>query len=177
MFLKMKTTTKISAGVLSIIPGLGHILTGRYIRGYIFFFSFLIFIDLAFIILPFVLESYQINAASQAFIIAAVIIWFYSVIDIARIIWWREREIIQKRKIPLFHKVFILYLQNNLAEAEKNLRKLLKIDRDDLDTLFYLGVIYHGQGKRRRARYYFNKSLQLDETQKWQWEISKISES
>jgi len=172
----MKTKTKISAGILFIIPGLGQILTGRYLRGFILFFSFVILIDLSLVILPFVWENYQIEAVRPVFIIAAVIIWFYNIIDILRIIWWRERENLQKRKITIFQKAFTMYLQDNLIEAEKILRSLLKMDRDDVDTLFYLGVISHRQGKRGRARSYFNKLLQLDETQKWSWEINKISE-
>lgn len=173
----MNKKTKVSAGLLSLIPGLGQILTGRYLRGFVLFFSFVIFIDFILVISPCVWGSEQAKTSCDALIIAAIIIWIYNIIDMVRIIWWRERDALRKKKIPLFNKAFALYLQDNMAETEKNLRSLLKLDRDDSDALFYLGVISFRQRKSGRAHSYFNKALQLDVTQKWQWEISKISES
>jgi tetratricopeptide (TPR) repeat protein len=104
-------------------------------------------------------------------------IWIFNIIDIMRIIWWRERENIKKLKEPLFLTTFSAYIQNDLEVAEKQLRKLLRIDRDDTDALFYMGVISFRKNKIRRAKRCFEKSLQFDEARKWTYEIENILES
>ena len=72
--------------------------------------------------------------------------------------------------------VFESYLKNNLPETQQQVKEILRLDRDDPDALFYLGVVSYLTGKTSRAGRYFNQSLQIDETEKWRWEIERILE-
>lgn len=173
----MKTSNKITTGLLGIIPGLGQIFTGRYLRGFVLFFSSLILFDLAFIIIPFLWGGTDLANISRGLVFSALIIWIYNLIDIARIVWWRERETLIQQKKPLFQSAFTCYLQNEIAGARKEFRKILQHDRDDIDALFYLGVIARQAGKTSQARRYFEKSLRRDENQKWLWEIERTLET
>lgn len=167
----MKKSTKLTAVTLSIFPGLGQILTGRYLRGFVFFFSFLIFMDFAFVIIPCV---WGVSDVKKALEISSVIIWCYNIMDILRIVWWRERAHLTEKKTPFFQKTITYYLQNNFPEARKELKKILRLDRDDVDALFYLGAIAYQEGKIGRAKCYFNWSIQLDPNEKWRWEVSEF---
>lgn len=169
----MKTSTKVSALILSLMPGLGQILTGRYWRGMVLFFSLLIFVDLALIILPCVWGYTQIRDISLALLVSAGIVWLYNMVDILRIIWWRERRSFQEKKKPLFQEALALYLRNDLGGALKKFRQILGLDRDDSDALFYVGMVFKNQAKLKRARRYFTRCLLLDETEKWSWEVEQ----
>lgn len=77
---------KILAIALSIIPGIGHIVIGRYIRGIIFFFIFSFFLNGIFI----GLYLYEGKASEKMAIIkisgaCALLIWIYSMYNIYRL--------------------------------------------------------------------------------------------
>jgi len=172
----MKIATKIWALVLSIIlPGLGQVLTGRHRRGVVLFFAYLVFLDLAFIILPCLWgEMLLARILSKGLFISALIIWCYNIIDILRIIWWRERRSLREKKKALFGEVINLYLQNNLMQARTKANEILRIDRDDPDAFFYLGLMAKKETKDNLAQKYWTQSLVLDETEKWRWEIDNL---
>ncbi|MBI4834035.1 MAG: tetratricopeptide repeat protein [Planctomycetes bacterium] len=170
----MKKSTKLTAVALSIFPGLGQILTGRYMRGFILFFSFLLFMDFALVIIPCLWSDYYVRDISRALVISSVLIWCYNIMDILRIVWWLERASLTEKKAPFFQKTIAYYLQNNFPEARKELKNILRLDRDDADALFYLGAIAHREGKYPAAIRFFHYCLQLDQTEKWRWEISQL---
>lgn len=164
---------KIISILLSPLPGLTQIYLGRYFRGMIFFFSFVLLLDMGLVIIPCVLFAYPDNPVSRGFYMGAVMIWGYHVWDVMRILWWRERKVIQDKKKELFHQMLICYLQDKLTEAVMVLKEILRLDRDDSDAFFHLGVIAKVQGKKYRAKYLFQKSLSLDPAEKWRWAIQE----
>ncbi len=164
---------KIMSILLAPFPGLTQIYLGRYLRGILFFFGFVILLDLGLVIIPCLLLAVPSNPASNGFYLGAGVFWCYHVGDIIRIIWWRERKDLREKKNLLFQDALALYLQDKLDAAQTAFRKILKIDRDDPDALFYLGKIYQAAGKKYQAKYLFQKSLNLDPREKWRWVIQE----
>ncbi|MCK4909362.1 MAG: hypothetical protein KAS70_05640 [Planctomycetes bacterium] len=167
----MKTLSLILS--LLPLPGLGQIIMGRYFRGTVFFLSFVILVDLAFIIFPTLWGPAEARQLSNLLILIALFIWAYNIFDIIRIVYWRERASLQERKKDLFREGLTLYLRNDLHEARKIFSRILKLDRDDPDAIFYLGVIARYLDQPRRAARLFQRCLSLDETEKWRWEINE----
>lgn len=139
----------------------------------LFFFVFVILIDLGLVIIPCLLSTYPNNPVSRGFYGGAGILWCYHLGDVIRIIWWRERRSLKGKKKEIFHKALTLYLQDKLSEAIIAFRGILKIDRDDPDTLFYLGTIYKVLGKKYQAKYLLQRALNLDPQEKWRWIIQE----
>ncbi len=164
---------KVMALLLSPLPGLTQIYLGRYFRGMLFFFSFILLVDLGLVIIPCVLFAYPDNPVSRGFYMGAGMVWCYHIWDVIRILWWRERKVIQDKKNKLFHQMLICYLQDKLAEAVMVLEEILRMDRDDSNAFFYLGVIAKARGKKYRAKYLFQKALSLDPVEKWRWVIQE----
>lgn len=158
---------KIIAVLLAPLPGLTQIYLGRYLRGMLFFFAFVILFDLGLVIIPCLLLAYPTNPVSRGFYIGAGMLWCYHLWDVIRILWWRERRSLQDRKRPLFHNALAWYLQDKLSEATTVFREIIKLDRDDPDALFYLGMICQASGKKYQAKYLFQKSLNVDPSEKW----------
>lgn len=104
----------------------------------------------------------------------ALIIWCLNLFDILRIIWWRERPGLRKRKKAIFEEAIRFYLQNDFAQARIKLDGILRLDQDDPDAFFYLGMIAKKEKKDDKAQKYWMRSLILDETEKWRWEINNM---
>jgi tetratricopeptide (TPR) repeat protein len=159
---------KIVAFVLStLLPGLGQILLSRYRKGLIIFFSLIILLDLSLIILP-CLYGWQNSKQIRIVIITLVVfIYLYSLWDIFNIVYWRERDSVQNKKRVLLKQGIVYYLQNDLDNAKKEFLEALRLDKDDIDILYYLSKTEGALGKIAHKKRLLNKLSQLDFTNKW----------
>ena len=72
----------------------------------------------------------------------------------------KEKDILLKAGIKC-------YLQNDLYGARKELKKALKLDKDDIDLLYYLFRIEEFLGETARGKRLLNKLSLLDFDKKW----------
>ena len=156
------------AFILSLFfPGLGQVLLSRYLKGLLIFFSVIILVDLSFVILPFI-WGWQDSAQVRTFgSILAASIYLYNLWDIFNIIYYRKRKSLRKEKDILLKAGIKCYLQNDLYGARKELKKALKLDKDDIDVLYYLFRIEEFLGETDRGKRLLNKLSLLDFDKKW----------
>ncbi|MBI5368890.1 MAG: tetratricopeptide repeat protein [Planctomycetes bacterium] len=166
---------KILAILLSVLPGLGHILLGRCVRGLVLFTAFAFFAN-AWGVAPYVWPAGDEPVSRPGLLAAAAVIWLYTMLDAMRIVYWRERASLARRKKNLFHDALVDYMKGDLRAARRVLRRVLRLDRDDPNAHFLLGIVYQGEGKRWRARRALKRSLVLDESRRWAWEVSRALE-
>ncbi|MBI4712576.1 MAG: hypothetical protein HY762_04655 [Planctomycetes bacterium] len=161
---------KLLALLLSVfLPGLGQVWLSRYRRGIALFFSVVILLDLALVIIPFSVPS--LSAIIFILWAFAVIIYIYNLNDIIWVVFLRERRSLAEKKKPLFQEGVKFYLANNLDNAAESFRQVLKLDRDDIDVMFYLALVYKNMGKHGNGRRMFNKCSNLDLNNKWKQQI------
>ncbi|MBI3270849.1 MAG: tetratricopeptide repeat protein [Planctomycetes bacterium] len=166
---------KVFAVLLSVLPGLGHILLGRCRRGLVLFTVFAVLVNF-WVVAPVLWQGGPPPVERPGLFAAAALVWLYSMLDAMRLVYWRERAGVVTRKKHLFLEALAAYVRNDLEGARRRLKRVLRLDRDDPTAHFYLGMVYQGEGKRWRARRCYKRSLALDETKKWRWEISTALE-
>lgn len=161
---------KLFALLLSIfLPGLGQVWLSRYRRGIAIFFSVVILLDLALVIIPFSAPS--LSAIIFVLWTLAVIIYIYNLKDIIWIVFLRERRSLTEKKKPIFQEGVKFYLTNNLANAAESFYQVLKLDRDDIDAMFYLALVYKNMGNYNLADRMFSQCSNLDLNEKWKQQI------
>lgn len=147
-------------------PGLGQVLLSRHFKGIIMFFSYVILLDMGLLILPFILP--EISPPSVTICIAlAVLIYLYNLWDIFNIVYYRHRNSLKEKKTLLVKQGIIYYLKNDMVHAHKEFVRAYKLDKDDIDVIYYLSVIKDALGKTGQASYLLNKLYHLDFDKKW----------
>ncbi|HLD36499.1 MAG TPA: hypothetical protein VJC37_07235 [Planctomycetota bacterium] len=156
------------AFILSLFfPGLGQVLLSRYLKGLFIFFSIIILVDLSSVILP-LIWGWQDSAQARTFAgILAAVIYLYNLWDIFNIVYYRKRKSLQRKRGELLKAGIKYYLQNDLYGARKELKKALKLDKDDIDVLYYLFRIEGSLGETAREKRLLNKLSLLDFDKKW----------
>jgi len=155
------------AAILSIIfPGLGQVAISRYLKGIIIFFSIIISLDIALIIIPLVLPEDYLQFKNKLLLLTAII-YIYNLWDIFNLVYFRHRKSMKERKKTYLKQSIIYYLQNDLINAQKELTKAYKLDKDDVNILYYLSKISEFSGEINRNSNLTEKTRQLDFTDKW----------
>lgn len=152
--------------ILSVFfPGLGQVLLSRYLRGLFFFFFTVIALDLLFIIFPFIVHP---PAYIRQFSYAALLaVYFYNLWDIFNVVYFRHRSSLRRKKEVLLKSGLTYYLQNDLIWARNELKKALKLDKDDIDVLYYLSLVERASGNHDAEKRLLNKINILDFDEKW----------
>jgi len=109
----------------------------------------------------------------RGIVAAAGVIWFYSVLDLLRILIWRRRRALEEAKREKFLSAFGLYLKGEYARARAKLRIVLRMDRDDPDAHFHIAMTYKREGLPRLAKKYFRRALSLDPWRKWAEDVKR----
>ena len=149
------------------LPGLGQVLLNRYWRGTIIFFLWLISLDLALVILPCILGATKWENISIFLLVFAAIIYLYNIYNITWIVFLRKRASLANNKKRLFKNGIYYYLNNDLDKACKSFVKLLDIDNDDIDAIFYLATAYKAGEYYSRMRRLLSRGDNLDLAKKW----------
>lgn len=163
--------TKLAACTGFIVPGAGHVVLGRIQRGIWLFFWFVFFLN-ALAISP-IFASLGARIDPRGCAVAAGMIWLYAALDLIRILVWRRRKALEEAKREKFLGAFGYYLRGEYARARVKLRAVLKLDRDDPDAHFHIGMTYKREGMPRLAKKHFRKALVLDPWRKWQKEVDR----
>ena len=164
-------TTKVAACLGFLVPGIGHVMLGRIGRGLWFFVWFAFFAN-ATAISP-ILGTLGTRVDPRGCAVAAGVIWLYSTLDLLRILVWRRRKALDERKRERFLSAFGYYLRGEYPRARIKLRSVLKLDRDDPDAHFHIGMTYKREGMPRLAKRHFRKALVLDPWRKWETDVAR----
>lgn len=163
---------KILIALASLVPGIGHILAGRCARGLFFFVPFLFFLNQAFLGRLF-WDDPPAGGVVTACRWCAAIVWGYAQVDIWRILFWKGTASLRKRKQEQLRTALDHAEKEQLDEAIHLLRQVLKLDREDADAYFHMGLLHRRQGKLDRARRYFRKCRVYDLDNKWTWRVGE----
>jgi tetratricopeptide (TPR) repeat protein len=165
------TPTKLLSLAGFVVPGAGHVFLGRAPRGIFLFFWFLFFVN-AWLVAP-VLSAWALSPDPKGMLAAAGVIWLYAVLDLLRILIWRNRKALDDAKRERFLGAFGLYLRGEYARARQKLKGVLRMDRDDPDAMFHIAMTYKREGIPRLAKRYFRRSLRVDPWRKWEDEVRR----
>jgi len=62
----------------------------------------------------------------------------------------------------LLDQAKMLLLTNNYEEAEKILKKILKMDKENIDALFHLGILYETINEYEKAKEIYLKIIEKE---------------
>jgi len=112
------------------------------------------------------------NNLMFGFVGIGLIIWLASLYDVVRLArpdTVKVREAVKQH----FRKGMAHFLSNKLADAEAEFTNVLKLDADDIDARYHLGLTLKAANEVKRARKTFRKCVDLDEEKKWTREIEQ----
>jgi tetratricopeptide (TPR) repeat protein len=174
----VKIAETIPVALSAVLPGCGHIAAGRQGKGLLVFFLFGFSVDgylysQALSILP----ADQAAAAPTIRILSlasGILLWTYAVVDTARLAR-RHRRIAARADEATTHvrDGLIAYLRDDYAAAVQALQSALRIDDQDADALFHIGVAYAHQGNSKKARRALNRCIHYDHDGKWDEEAGE----
>jgi len=148
------------------MPGLGHILIGRYGRGLVLWVVYTSAVAGA---LACGLPG-EHSALFVVFVALATMCWIYSVVNIVDATYGpgssRSEECDQHFRQGVIH-----YLRGELVRARQELQRALTLNRRDIEARLHLAMVHAADGRFRRARRALKRCLALDHEGKWHWEI------
>ena len=155
-----------------VFPGLGHLLSGRYLKGAVLavLFSVTVQVLLLGMIWP---ESFGVSRG--VFLKLAAGIWIYAVVSH----WWVLRQWgAPGREVQVEQTMLTgikALLRNDLGEAEEAFRTVLRLDDRDVEGWLYLARTCQLRGQERRAKRFYRVVRRLDRSGKWRWEVGGLS--
>ncbi len=169
----MKIAEVIPTVVSLALPGIGHIVAGRVLKGILLFFLFGFAVDgwvysQAASVLPREQALLSLPAMRNGSLALGGLLWAFAVFDTAAIAL-RRRRIAAKAEAAdgHFRSALAAYLRNDYEAALKSLRAALRINDHDPDAYFHLGVIYASLGQPRKARKALRLCIRHDHDGKW----------
>ncbi|GEM_PF-2296760 len=149
-----------------VVPGWGHIVLGKALRGYVFFLFFALFANfavLSFVAWPALATGYVAPGCGTA----AAIVWLFAVADLWRLAIWRHRAALRPLKDEALREGLTKFLAGDLLGARAAYRRLVLLDREDPDGHFHLGNVAAAELKWIEARRHWKTCLAVDSARKW----------
>ncbi|MEM7232923.1 MAG: tetratricopeptide repeat protein [Planctomycetota bacterium] len=167
-----RTRSRPVALFLSLVPGWGHIYWGREMLGLGLFTIVAVF---GFVLMNGMWIYRGAGAGFMTWISVAVCLatvvgsWIDLVLRTtpARV----ERE--KSARERFLEQGTIAYTRGDFDSAEVDFRECLRIDPQDLEALFRLGVVLARKEDRVGAAKVFEQALRFDLEGKWRWEIAR----
>lgn len=75
-----------------------------------------------------------------------------------------SKEITAEDVQTLFEEGRSKFNAGNYDEAENLLTQVLSIEPDNQDALYFMGRVYHQRGKKKKAKEYYNKVIDVDDS-------------
>jgi tetratricopeptide (TPR) repeat protein len=155
-----------------VFPGCGHIAAGRPARGLLLFFLFGFAVDgFLYSQAQSILPPDQAGAASVVRVIALAagfLLWAYAIADTTSLALRRQR--IEARADAATSHIrlgLLASLRDQWPEALRAFQTALRINDQDPDALFHVGVAYAHLGQRRKARRALRRCIRYDRSGKW----------
>ncbi|MBM4037479.1 MAG: tetratricopeptide repeat protein [Planctomycetes bacterium] len=169
----MRIRDAIAIVLSMLLPGTGHIAAGKPWKGVLIFFLFGFALDgwiysQAATVLPPEHTVLSIPAVRNCSLALGIILWAFAVCDTAALAL-RHRRIVAKAEVAEGHirNALIGHLRREPQAALKALRAALRINDQDPDAWFHLGVAYASLGQRRKARRALGQCIRYDHDGKW----------
>ncbi len=168
----MKRRRRILALLLSVVPGWGHVYWGRERVGLAIFTAAAV---LAFAWIN-GLAVYQgagrgvlVWGAGVGLVAFALIVWV-ELFRRTRATRVGEEEASRER---LLERGAAAYLHGELDAAIAHFSACLRIDPQDVEALFRIGIVHARHGDAREARRWLRRTVRHDLEDKWRWEIER----
>lgn len=156
-----------------LLPGTGHIAIGKALKGLLIFFCFGFAVDgwvysQAASVLPPEHTFLSVPALRRGSIALGALIWAFAAFDMARLAL-RRRRLLAKADVADAHirDALVAHLRNDPERALRELRAAHRINDQDPDAFFHLGVLYASRGDRKRARKALLRCIRYDQEGKW----------
>jgi len=156
-----------------VLPGCGHIAAGRTAKGLLLFFLFGFAVDgflysQAQSILPPEQAGVAPTVVRYLALGGGLLIWAFAIGDTMALALRRRRiEALADAANARIRDALVAYLRGDYAGAVKALRAALRINDQDPDALFHLGVVCAHMGQRRKARRALHQCIRHDHDGKW----------
>ena len=164
------------AALLSLIlPGLGHIVAGRAVTGFLLVLVFTA--GAAGAVFRGVVLGNVPPLRDAGFLLPLMVAgaaWLVAQGGLVRgLLRPRSAAVLEKRDAH-YREGMIAFARNNLDDAEANFRASLRLDPFDVDSMFQLAtVLKHRPAGAGAARRWFKRCRRRDAEGKWAWEISR----
>ena len=159
---------KALALLLTIVPGLGHVLLDRHLAGVLLFTVFAFSANGTFVGARLWVHEDQRFAILLLSTLGLALVYPYAFVRIWRLTFGLDEEARATARGGRMKQAMSHYLRGELDEAAGILRSLLRQDELDVDCLFYLGMIHRDQGEAGKARRTFRRCAALDPKCRWE---------
>lgn len=153
-----------------IMPGMGHLLLRRYLKGVVLAALFAASADV-FLLSVCLWHASLTSALPMVSLVISVVAWVYAVVDILPALKALRQKDLQERQDALLKRAQVAWLRNELAEAERLLREMLRMDERDIEAWVHLGKVLKASGNPVEARRCFQSALNLDGSEPWHWTL------
>ena len=151
-----------------IFPGLGHLLSGRYVKGVVLGVLFSVSLEA---VLLSVIWPEAFGETWPVFGGLAIVIWGYGVLSHCWLLKRREKAGQAEQVLLGGIKAMV---GGDLGAAEEAFRTVLRLDDRDVEGWLYLARTCQLQGQERRARKFYRVVRRLDREKKWAWEVEGL---
>jgi tetratricopeptide (TPR) repeat protein len=158
--------------ILSLVPGWGHVYWGREFLG-LSLFTVAAVLGFAFLNGLFIYQGpgrgLLVWSSGLLLGVCEVVVWVELFV---RTLPARQRREEEERE-RLIAEGSIAYLRNDYERAVDLFRQCLRINPQDVDAMFRLGVVHARAGDGRQARRWLNSTLRHDVEERWSWEVGR----
>jgi tetratricopeptide (TPR) repeat protein len=152
------------------MPGIGHLLLRRYLKGAVLAALFAASADV-FLVSAFLWHSSVTSALPMVSLGIMLLAWVYAVSDITLALKALRQKGLQEQKDALLRRAQVAWLKDEFAEAERLLREILRMDERDIEAWVHLGKVLKACGRSEEARKCFQSALNLDGSDPWRWTL------
>jgi hypothetical protein len=161
--------------VSALLPGAGHIVTGRQFKGILIAFAYVLAVMVALLRIFLVWPEGSI-ATDGAFLLSAgagLTLWVLAFLDRYGALYGFRRPAPRWEVDRHLRQGVIHHLRGELPEAEQELALAVKLAPRDVDVQMHLARVYRDSGLKKKCRRLLKKCRWLDEEQKWTAEIEE----
>lgn len=162
---------KALAFLLTIVPGVGHVLLDRHRLGLFLFAVFAVSANGAFV------GAQLWEKKEQSFVIlllstlGLLLVYLNAFLSIWRLTFGLDEEQRARERAERLRTAVSHYLRGEMDPAEGILRALLRRDGQDVESLFYIAMIQRARGETPKARRSLRRCAVLDG--RWKWDAER----
>ena len=161
--------------VSALLPGAGHIISGRQLKGVFIAFVFALALMLA-LSRIFVVWPEGSLFGDTTFLLAAAggfAVWLWAFLDLFRALFGFRRTAPRSEVDQHLRQGAAHYLRGELQDAERELALAAELAPRDVDVRIHLARVYRAVGQKGKYRRLLRKCRALDTDEKWAAEIEE----